>query len=179
VSLRIQYRPGVARRAKRSRVSAQPQAEDSGAPAGGPIVKPMGSALWFAGTRVIVHVTAADSGGRLGVWESDEPRGTALPLHLHANEDEQMIVLEGEVSVRLGDEAHRLVAGDTIALPRAVPHAHRVDSETARILTVATPGGFERLFLEQGTRGDAPPRRPRYEVLIDAVRKLGVQTLDE
>ena len=137
----------------------------------------MASALWFAGTRVIVHVTAADSGGRFGVWESEEPRGTALPLHVHANEDEQMIVLEGEVSIRVGEEAHRLVAGDTLALPRAVPHAHRVVSEIARILTVATPGGFERLFLEHGTPGDAPPRRPPDEVLITAVRKLGVQTV--
>jgi quercetin dioxygenase-like cupin family protein len=137
----------------------------------------MGSAVWFAGTRVVVHVTAADSGGRLGVWESEEPRGTALPLHVHANEDEQMVVLEGEVGVRLGDETHRLVAGDTLALPRAVPHAHRVHSEVARILTVATPGGFERLFLEHGVLGDAPLRPPSNAVLVAAVRKLGVQTL--
>jgi hypothetical protein len=35
---------------------------------------------------------------------------------------------------------------------------HRVDSEIARILTVATPGGFERLFLKHGVLGDAPLR---------------------
>src|SRR5215213_11315570 len=74
----------------------------------------MGSALWFAGTRAIIHVTAADSGGRLGVWESEEPYGIALPLHVHALEDEQMVILEGEVSVRVGEEAHRLVGGDTL-----------------------------------------------------------------
>jgi quercetin dioxygenase-like cupin family protein len=137
----------------------------------------MRSALWFAGTRVIVHVTAAESDGRLGVWESEEPRGTALPLHVHTREDEQMIVLEGEVRVRVGEETHRLVAGDTLALPREVPHAHRIESELARILTVATPGGFERLFLEHGTAGDAPPARPPDEVLAAAVRELGVQRL--
>jgi quercetin dioxygenase-like cupin family protein len=135
----------------------------------------MESPLWFAGTRVIVRVTAADSGGRIGVWESEEPRGSALPLHVHSNEDEQMIVLEGEVSVRVGEETHRLRAGDTLALPRGVPHAHRVDSDVARILTVATPGGFERLFLEHGSTGTTATSRLPDEALLAAVRELGVQ----
>ena len=102
------------------------------------------------------------------MWEPEEPRATALPLHAHTEEDEQMVILEGEGSVRVGKEAHRLIAGGTVALPRGTPHAHRVDSEIARILTVATPGSFERLFLEYGSPGDAPPRRPPDEVLISA-----------
>jgi quercetin dioxygenase-like cupin family protein len=137
----------------------------------------MGSALWFGPVRVVVRVTAADSGGRLGVWESEEPRGTALPLHVHANEDEQMIVLDGEVRVRVGEAAHRLVAGDTVALPRGVPHTYRVESATARLLTVATPGGFERLFLEHGIAGDAPPRHAPDEESIATLRELGVRRL--
>jgi uncharacterized cupin superfamily protein len=44
------------------------------------------------------------------------------------------VVLEGEVSVRLGEETHRLRAGQTLALPRGVPYAHRIDSQIARIL---------------------------------------------
>ena len=135
----------------------------------------MGSALWFAATRVVVHVSASDSEGRLGVWESEEPCGTALPLHVHSNEDEQFLLLEGEVMVWLGDQAQQLCAGDTLALPRGVPHAHRVVSETARILTIATPGGFERLFLEHGATGDSPPPWTSDEVLAAAVRELGVQ----
>jgi quercetin dioxygenase-like cupin family protein len=135
----------------------------------------MESTLWFAGTRVVVRVTAADSDGRVGVWESEEPRGTALPLHVHTNEDEQMVVLDGEVSVRVGEQTHRLGTGDTVALPRGVPHAHRVESPVARILTIATPGGFERLFLEHGSTGDTPPPPPPAESLIAAVGELGVQ----
>ena len=134
----------------------------------------MGSELWFAGTRVVIHVTAADSEGRVGVWESEEPRGTALPLHVHTREDEQMVVLDGEVSVRVGERTQRLRTGETVALPREVPHAHRVASETARLLTVATPGGFERLFLEHGATRD---ERPADDVLVAAVRELGVQVV--
>ena len=129
--------------------------------------------MWFAGLRVTVHVTAAQSGGRLGVWESWEPRGTALPLHRHTREDEQVVLLDGEVTIRLGDETHHLRAGDTLALPRGVPHAHEVTSETAHILTVATPGGFEQLFLDLGTPDKAPV--PPWEVFTVAVRALGVE----
>ena len=52
----------------------------------------------FAGARVIVRVRSAQSDGRVGIWESEEPRGTALPLHVHTREDEQVIVLAGTVS---------------------------------------------------------------------------------
>ena len=48
--------------------------------------------VWFAGTRVIVRVRASQSGGRLGVLELKEPLGTALPLHVHTREDEQVTV---------------------------------------------------------------------------------------
>jgi quercetin dioxygenase-like cupin family protein len=115
--------------------------------------------LWFSGALVVVHVDASRSDGRLGMWESIEPEGTALPLHVHHREDEQAVVLEGRVTFWVGDGIHQLCAGDTVALPRAVPHAHRVTSSSARILTVASPGGFERLFTDLGTPAtpDTPP----------------------
>ena len=133
--------------------------------------------MWYAGTRVVVRVAAADSDGRVSVWESEEPGGTALPLHVHTREDEQMVVLEGEVSVRLGERRHVLHAGDTLALPREVPHAHTVESERARILTIDTPAGFERLFLEHGSSAGAPPPAPPREAMRAAVEQLGVRVV--
>lgn len=136
--------------------------------------------LWFAGVRVIVHVDAAQSQGRLGVWESEEPRGVGLPLHVHTREDEQVVVLDGEVFVRVGDATHRLAAGATLALPRGVPHAHLVASARARLLTVAIPGGFERLFTELGVPalpGTSAPPIPDNETLAAVVRRLGVEVV--
>jgi quercetin dioxygenase-like cupin family protein len=132
--------------------------------------------VWFAGTRVIVRVTAAQSGGRIGVWESEEPKGTALPFHVHGREDEQVIVLAGTVSSFVGEFVHHLQAGDTLSLPTGVPHAHLVTSETARVLTIATPGGFEQLFLDAGV-----PNRQQAETAFDraslvaAVEQFGVK----
>ena len=136
--------------------------------------------LWFVGVRVVVHVDAAQSEGRIGVWESEEPRGTRLPLRVHTREDEQVVVLDGEILVRVGDETHRLTPGATLALPRGVPHAHLVTSPQARLLTVSVPGGFERLFTELGAParpGTAAPPIPDREVRAAALRRLGVEVV--
>ena len=136
----------------------------------------------------LVRATRADFGGEVTIEAPDLPTGVDERRQGLA---ELVGVLVGQVDLvgasvererdrafaHRGEEAHELVAGDTLALPRAVPHAHRVNSEIARILTVATPGGFEKLFLEHGAPGDAPPRRPPDEVLVSAVRKLGVERL--
>src|SRR5450755_4192700 len=137
----------------------------------------MRSDLWFAGTRVVVHVLGAQSDGRVGVWESREPRGTALPLHVHTREDEQVIVLEGAVSFYVGELVHDLGAGSTLALPRGVPHAHLVTSPAARVLTIAMPGGFEQLFVDLGVpaRPGTTPLPLDRAVLAQAARRLGVE----
>jgi len=135
--------------------------------------------LWFAGVRVIVHVDAAQSQGRLGVWESEDSRGVGLPLHVHTREDEQVVVLD-EILVRVGDATHPPTPGATIALPRAVPHAHLVTSPRARLLTIAVPGGFERLFTDVGVPAlpaTAAPPIPDNETLVAAVRRLGVDVV--
>ena len=126
-----------------------------------------------------MHVDAGQSDGRIGVWESEESRGgDRLPLHVHEREDEHVVVLDGEILVRVGDRTERLGAGAATVLPRGVPHAHAVIAPRARILTIAVPGGFERLFTELGVPalpGTAPPPRPDNATVAAAVRRLGVR----
>lgn len=136
------------------------------------------SAVWFAGALVTVHVQAAESRGRVGVWESVESSGDRLPLHVHRWEDEQVVLLEGQITFWVGDRMHELEPQQTLTLPRGVPHAHRVTSAKARALTVATPGGFERLFMDLGVPalpGTTAPARPDDATLEAAVGSLGVQ----
>jgi quercetin dioxygenase-like cupin family protein len=55
----------------------------------------------------------------LGVLEP----GAGAPLHVHPDTDEILIVLEGELDVRLGDERRSVGAGHTVAIPAGTPHA--------------------------------------------------------
>jgi uncharacterized RmlC-like cupin family protein len=98
-------------------------------------------------------------------------------LHVHTREDEQVILLDGAVSFVLGDVVFHLVAGDTLALPRGLPHAHVVTSQNARVLTIAVPGGFEQLFVDLGVPALAGIRPAALDrlALEQAAAQLGVR----
>jgi quercetin dioxygenase-like cupin family protein len=85
--------------------------------------------------------------GTLTAFENRVAPGEGPPLHTHANEDESMYVLDGEVRVKLGDEMHAAPAGSFIFIPRGTPHAwQNVGDGPARMLIHFTPSGMERFF---------------------------------
>lgn len=59
-----------------------------------------------------------------------------------------MLVLDGMLTVRIGDVEQVCGAGEIAWLPRDVPHTFRVDSETARYVEMITPAGFENFHIE-------------------------------
>jgi glyoxylate utilization-related uncharacterized protein len=65
------------------------------------------------------------------------------PLHVHHADDEGFYVLEGELTLWVGDEQHVLRAGEGVLAPRGVPHTLRVGDRDARWLVTSTPAGFE------------------------------------
>jgi len=104
-----------------------------------------GEPLWFLGTLATVKLDGAATGGRFALVEVLFPRGAAPELHSHP-QDETFHVLEGELSVWLGDLAKRRAAGrgSTVFAPARLPHTFRVESETARVLVLSTPAGIEQ-----------------------------------
>jgi mannose-6-phosphate isomerase-like protein (cupin superfamily) len=93
------------------------------------------------------HVTAAETAGRLSIWEEIVGPGEGTPPHIHHREDEVFHVLEGRVRIWCGEEAFEAGPGDTAALPRGVRHHFRNErSEDARLLVICTPGGFDGMF---------------------------------
>jgi Cupin domain len=57
-------------------------------------------------------------------------------------------VLEGELTMFVGDEQFDVSAGDYAIVPRNVPHAYLVRSEVARMLVTFSPSGFEEAFVD-------------------------------
>ena len=107
-----------------------------------------GERLHFAGGTVVVRIPAEATGGAFSLLEEVPPM-LDTPLHVHANEDELFHVLEGEHVVRCGEDEFRLGPGDTVFLPRGVPHSQRrVVSGEGRELVLLTPGGLEGFFRE-------------------------------
>lgn len=83
--------------------------------------------------------TKVDPGtdGSMFVVEFSAPRGFGPPLHVHDDEDEIMVILDGEIAFRSGDDEQIGSAGSTVFLPHGVPHTFQILSESARFTTVA------------------------------------------
>lgn len=83
------------------------------------------------------------------------PAGQTTPPHLHAQTDEVFYVLDGDVEFFLDDRVETASRNSLTFIPRGTVHAHRVVSETARLLNLHGPAGFERVTAVLGQRTDA------------------------
>ena len=64
--------------------------------------------------------------------------GLVAPLHVHHEDDEAWLVLQGVLVVQVGDEEVRAGPGDAVGVPAGTPHAYSI-AEPARYLIAMTP----------------------------------------
>ncbi|HEV2058834.1 MAG TPA: cupin domain-containing protein [Solirubrobacteraceae bacterium] len=132
-------------------------------------------AFWWQGALYHIKARAESTGGLLGLVDGSFYRGFGPPLHVHRREDEAIYVIEGEIRFRQADEEFVGGPGCWVWGPRGVPHAFKVQSDTARALIVVTPGGFERMFEVGGVPLSQSPEPPRQEYDPDAAVAISEQ----
>lgn len=96
-----------------------------------------------------IALSSTVTGGSLTCLEIlVRPGGLVAPVHVHSYEDETVFVVEGKVSVRLGDRIMRVDAGSMVFGPRGVPHTFWNEGDIpVRMMTTVTPGeSFEAYF---------------------------------
>ncbi len=101
---------------------------------------------FWGGGILTMKATAEETGGAFMLFEDFMSRGKATPLHVHANEDEALYVLEGELLVHIDGTDHPIEQRAIAFAPRGVPHAFLVTSPTARVLCLQTPGSAEAFY---------------------------------
>jgi mannose-6-phosphate isomerase-like protein (cupin superfamily) len=106
--------------------------------------------VWWKTGRITVKAGPDQTGNAFSQFEVDDPLGSGPPLHVHHTEDETFYILEGQVTMFVGDERIDLEAGDYCFGPRGVPHAYLVRSERARMLVTISPSGSEQIFVSLG-----------------------------
>ena len=116
----------------------------------GAVVSPPGSGvvLEIGPTRNLVRVAGDDTGGRIGVMEIEVAPGFAgPPLHVHAQIDHVLYVLDGSVAVRIGDQSSVLEAGGCVFIPHGTPHTFgSAGDRPARLLELDTPRTLDAYF---------------------------------
>jgi quercetin dioxygenase-like cupin family protein len=105
---------------------------------------------WIGGSVMTVLLDADATGGQLTMIRTQLKRGDASPLHMHSNEDEMFMLLKGSGIFWVGEDRHEVDEGGVVFLPRNLPHAYRITSDTVDLLTMCTPGGVEKFFRAAG-----------------------------
>ena len=111
---------------------------------------------YFDGYATILMERAS---GGASVVELVMPRGATAPEHAH-DEDETIVLLEGEVTFRIGGEIVRPDERGKLVLPKGLAHAYSVESEDARWLSITASGRYEAFVRAVGGTVDAPAGRP-------------------
>jgi mannose-6-phosphate isomerase-like protein (cupin superfamily) len=60
----------------------------------------------------VIKATATDTGGQMTIVEITEAPGAEAPLHVHHREDEAFWILDGDVTLEVGDTTIEAHAGD-------------------------------------------------------------------
>jgi uncharacterized cupin superfamily protein len=91
---------------------------------------------WSKGTRFgsrFKHLTIAAMGEQYHVGVQIEelaPGAQSSPAHYHMLEEEQVLVLEGKVTLRLGTDRYEMKAGDHVCFPAGQTAGHCLINES-------------------------------------------------
>jgi quercetin dioxygenase-like cupin family protein len=81
-------------------------------------------------------------------FETFDPPGTFVPLHIHPKQEEFIYMLEGTFDLQLGDAKVQASAGDLVRMPRGIPHsyANNTATPTRALFWVSPAGRLKELF---------------------------------
>ncbi|HEY2013562.1 MAG TPA: quercetin 2,3-dioxygenase [Bryobacteraceae bacterium] len=146
------------------------------------VVRLQARSIWYMGSCIKIHADAADTNGQFALLEVLMKPGSEPPLHYHENEDEFFLVLEGELAVTCDGKERILRPGESIFLPRRIPHTFRILTSVARTIGIVTPAGFEDFFRTLGQPiedGEAfePPPNPSFAQIAEVAGRFGSRVL--
>ena len=125
--------------------------------------------------------TGEDTDGRYATWEAIVPPGSGPPPHIHSREEESFFVLEGEITIQVGDERFVAKVGTFANMPVSRLHSFKNETDkNARMIISIAPAGLEKMFFEVGQQlapdGTAPPpSKAEIERMLSVAPKYGVK----
>lgn len=145
--------------------------------------KAAGELFWYDGGLITFKATGVQTAGALLLFEAWMPCGKATPLHAHPESDESFYVMDGEILTYLDGERGSAGSGGIIVIPRGMPHAFAVTSDSARLLVAHTPASaiteaFFRAVGEPASSAMLPlSGKPDLQRMMAAAKETGLTVL--
>lgn len=104
-----------------------------------------------------VVISRKDTADALSVFLFTGYGDAGTPLHMHFHQDEFFNVVDGKYRFVCGEMKSELNAGDTIFLPRNIPHQWLQLSENGKLLYAVNPAGTLEDMFKELNELNAPP----------------------
>jgi mannose-6-phosphate isomerase-like protein (cupin superfamily) len=129
--------------------------------------------------------TGEDTNGKYAVWEAIVPPGGGPPPQVHSREEEGFYILEGEITLHVGEERIVVTAGMFANMPVGTPHSFKNESsnKAAKMLISVAPAGLEQMFFEVGVpladkaTTALPPTKEEIEKMVAVAPKYGIEIM--
>ena len=81
-------------------------------------------------------------------FETNSNPGDAVPVHIHATQDEFILVQEGELDLKLDGVWTKAREGDIVRMPKGIPHGYfnKSDKPCRALFWVSPAGKLKDLF---------------------------------
>jgi quercetin dioxygenase-like cupin family protein len=121
-----------------------------------------------------LKVSGKDTNGDLAIFEQTSiSQGRGTPLHVHYFQDEVFYVIDGHYFFQVGEEKYHLNVGESIFLPRKVPHAWTQVSEKGKMTITFQPAGkMEEFFVTMAGLKDEPTPEAIAKIFSDNDMKI-------
>jgi quercetin dioxygenase-like cupin family protein len=121
-----------------------------------------GERLGVGTSQTVIKATGEDTSGSFFLAETTIAAGfPGPPPHRHERLHDMFYVLDGVLTVRLGEETHQLGAGTFICVPPGVAHTFSNPGERAvRFLNFNTPSGWENYMRDLAAAAEAGELTP-------------------
>jgi quercetin dioxygenase-like cupin family protein len=112
--------------------------------------------------EILIKATGDETAGTFFLSESTiAPGFPGPPPHRHERLVDMFYVLEGVLTVRLGEDTHQLGAGSFVCVPAGVLHTFSNRSDgPVRFLNFNTPAGWENYMRDLAEAAKAGPLTP-------------------
>ncbi len=101
----------------------------------------------FHGTKMTIKVLTSETNGLYAIMHFIHPPNVGPALHIHPRGPESFHIIKGDYKFFLGNEIINTKIGDTVIVPKGIPHKFNVGNNGGEFLAISPPH-LENYFYE-------------------------------